>query len=101
MTGLEPFRTRLDAIDDQIVRLLAQRFDVCRAIAEHKRHNDIPMMQGDRVAEVRERYLRSGAALGVPAAFTARFFELLIGATCDMEDELIEASPTIVEEPRT
>lgn len=98
MSGLEPFRERLDVLDDQIIRLLAERFDVCREIAEHKRHNDIPMMQGDRVAAVRDHYLRSGAALGVPAAFTAAFFELLIGATCDMEDELIEGVASTVED---
>ena len=91
MSGLEPFRERLDEIDEQIVRLLGERFEVCRSVAEHKRVHGIPMMQPDRVSIVRERYLSRGAEAELPPAFTARLFELLIGATCEMEDELIGA----------
>jgi hypothetical protein len=50
------------------------------------------MMQPDRVAEVRARYLARGADAELPADFTAALFELLIGATCKLEDELMEGS---------
>ena len=40
---------------------------------------------------MRARYLARGAEVGLPADFTAELFELLIGATCKMEDELIAA----------
>ena len=93
-SALGPFRERLDAIDEEIVRLFAERFQVCREVAQHKREHEIPMMQGDRVAEVRAHYLRRGDELLVPAAFTAAFFELMIAATCEMEDELIAARET-------
>lgn len=89
--GLAPFRRRLDWLDEQIARLLGERFEVCREVALHKREHDIPMMQPDRVAEVRARYLRRGEEVALPSEFTANLFELLIGATCKMEDELIDA----------
>jgi 4-amino-4-deoxychorismate mutase len=92
MSGLEPFRRRLDTLDEEIARLLGARFQVCREIALHKREHGIAMMQPDRVAEVRARYLARGAEVGLPADFTTALFELLIGATCAMEDELIAAS---------
>jgi 4-amino-4-deoxychorismate mutase len=91
VSGLEPFRRRLDELDEEIVRLLGERFEVCRRVALHKREHDIPMMQPERVVAVRERYLRRGAQRGLPADFTAELFELLIAATCKMEDELIDA----------
>ena len=91
MSGLEPFRRRLDDLDDEIARLLGERFEVCRDVARHKRANGIPMMQPDRVALVRERYLARGEEANLPAAFTADLFELLIAATCKEEDELMEA----------
>jgi 4-amino-4-deoxychorismate mutase len=91
VSGLEPFRLRLDELDDQIVRLLGQRFATCREIAMYKRANEIPMMQPNRVVEVRERYLSRGSEADVPGDFTAALFDLLIGATCKMEDELIQA----------
>jgi len=94
MSGLEPFRRRLDALDEEIARLLGERFDVCREIALHKREHGIPMMQPGRVEEVRARYLARGAEVRLPEDFTASLFELLIGATCKLEDELMESSDT-------
>lgn len=96
--GLEPFRRRLDFLDGEIARLLGERFEVCREVAHHKREHDIPMMQPERVIEVRERYLARGAEVDLPAEFTAALFELLIEATCAMEDELI-ANPVPVHQP--
>lgn len=89
MNGLDPFRRRLDRLDEQIARLLGERFAICREIALYKRAHGIPMMQPSRVAEVRARYLARGAEVDLPTDFTAELFELLIGATCRMEDELI------------
>lgn len=87
--GLDPFRQRLDRLDDEIARLLGERFEVCREIARYKQAEGIPMMQPDRVAEVRARYLARGAEADLPAEFAADLFELLIAATCKEEDELM------------
>jgi 4-amino-4-deoxychorismate mutase len=89
--GLEPFRRRLDILDEQIALLLGERFEICREVAGYKRENDMPIMQPERVIEVRERYLQRGAEVDLPSDFTAALFELLIGATCKLEDELIDA----------
>lgn len=89
MSALDLYRVRLDKLDDQITRLLGDRFATCREIARYKRANQIPMMQLDRVAEVRARYLSRGAEVDLPGDFTQALFDLLIDATCRMEDELI------------
>jgi chorismate mutase-like protein len=89
MNGLEQFRVRLDEIDEAIARLLGERFQICREVAAYKSTNEIPMMQPDRVVQVRERYLRRGEEVQLPADFTSALFELLIGATCKLEDDLM------------
>ena len=89
MSGLEPFRRRLDVIDDEIARLLGERFEICREVALYKSAHEIPMMQPDRVEEVRARYLARGAEVDLPADFTGDLFDLLIAATCKEEDELM------------
>ncbi|MCW2989322.1 MAG: 4-amino-4-deoxychorismate mutase [Solirubrobacterales bacterium] len=91
MSGLEPFRRRLDAIDDEIARLLGERFEICREVALHKSAHGIPMMQPDRIEEVRTRYLARGAEVDLPAEFSGELFDLLIAATCKEEDELMAA----------
>ena len=90
--GLVGFRARLDPIDERIARLLGERFEICREVAAYKSEHGIPMMQPERVAEVRARYLARGAEAGLPEEFTAALFELLIGATCRLEDELMGRS---------
>jgi chorismate mutase len=87
--GLEPYRRRLDGLDDEIARLLGERFEVCREIARYKLAHEIPMMQPHRVDAVRERYLARGAEAKLPAEFSGELFELLITATCKEEDELM------------
>jgi chorismate mutase-like protein len=87
--GLAPFRARLDELDEQIAQLLGERFDICREVAAYKSTHEIPMMQPDRVKQVRERYLARGGQVGLPGEFTELLFELLIGASCKLEDELI------------
>jgi chorismate mutase-like protein len=96
--GLTPFRKRLDFLDGEIARLLGERFEVCREVAHHKREHDIPMMQPERVVEVRERYLARGAEANLPPDFVEALFELLIAATCKMEDELIDAPAETAQE---
>ncbi len=91
MNGLDPFRRRLDELDEEITRTLGQRFAVCRQIANYKREHQVPMMQPDRIAQVRALYLARGAEAELPVAFLSALFELLIEATCKMEDELITA----------
>ncbi|MGO9320846.1 MAG: chorismate mutase [Solirubrobacteraceae bacterium] len=93
MSGLDPFRRRLDELDDQIARLLGERFEVCREIANFKRAHDLPMMQPGRVAEVRARYLARGREVELPPGFTEELFAVLIAATCKMEDELMARPP--------
>ena len=89
MTGLDPYRRRLDELDDQLARLFGERFEICREIALYKHAHGVPMMQPGRVAEVRARYLARGHEVDLPADFTEDLFQLLIAATCKMEDELM------------
>jgi chorismate mutase len=88
--GLEPYRRRLDEIDERIAELFGERLQICREVAVHKHEHEIPMMQPDRVKLVRERYLTRGAEHDLPQEFSSDLFELLIATTCRLEDELMD-----------
>jgi 4-amino-4-deoxychorismate mutase len=98
--GLEPFRRRLDEIDEQIAKLLGERLDICREVAVYKSEHEIPMMQPDRVKIVRERYLARGAEVGLPQDFTSDLFDLLITTTCRLEDELMDELASVNDQGR-
>ena len=88
--GLEPFRRRLDEIDNEIAKLLGERLEICREVAIYKSEHEIPMMQPERVKAVRERYLARGAEAKLPPDFTSDLFDLLIATTCRLEDDLMD-----------
>jgi 4-amino-4-deoxychorismate mutase len=90
--GLDRFRVRLDEIDDALAFLLGERFQICREVAGYKSEHEIAMMQPGRVEQVRARYMERGAEAGVPPEFSGDLFELVIAATCKMEDELMGAA---------
>jgi chorismate mutase/isochorismate pyruvate lyase len=92
--GLEPFRRRLDGIDDQIAKLLGERLQICREVAVYKSEHGIPMMQPERVKIVRQRYLDRGAEHDLPEEFSSDLFDLLIATTCRLEDELMDELAT-------
>ncbi|MEV6105620.1 chorismate mutase [Streptomyces sp. NPDC051940] len=91
MNELQRLRTRIDVLDAGIAAQLAQRFEVCRLVGRLKRHEDIPMMQPDRVRHVHEVYRKAAQDQGLPEDFARQFVELMIAATCALEDDIIDA----------
>ncbi|HEY7890916.1 MAG TPA: chorismate mutase [Solirubrobacteraceae bacterium] len=98
MSGLDEFRGRIDEIDGELLRLLGERFGVCREVAQYKREHQIDVMQPQRVQEVRARYLQQGGEANLPIDFTEALCELLIDASCRLEDELVREPASEPEE---
>jgi chorismate mutase-like protein len=89
---LAPYRAEIDAIDEQLVDLLARRHDVCREVAALKSSAGIPMMQSARIDAIKERCARLGAEAGLDPAFVERLFALIIDEACELEQTLIDQS---------
>jgi len=45
---LKDYRNRIDSIDDQLIKLFAERMDVAGKIAEYKRDNKLPVLDSSR-----------------------------------------------------
>ena len=63
-------RNHIDEIDSEILRLFAERMEICRDVAEYKKQNNLPVMQGGREHQIIERVrnsspegLKDGAAM--------------------------------------
>ncbi len=56
---LNELRDRIDVIDSDILKLFTDRMDVCRAVAEYKKENNLPVMQGNREKQVIDRVRRN------------------------------------------
>ena len=90
MKGLDEFRVRLNAIDDDLIELLGRRFAICREVANYKRVHDIPMMQSARVEEVKRRCADLGLKHNLDPQFTMSLYSLIIDEACKVEDEIID-----------
>ena len=67
---LNQLRNQIDDIDSEILSLFSRRMEVCRSVADYKKKNNLPVMQGDREKQVIERVranapdeLKDGAAM--------------------------------------
>jgi chorismate mutase-like protein len=89
---LDAMRREIDALDEEIVRLVGRRFDVVRRVAAHKASTGTPVMQPGRVEEVRARWARLGEEAGLDGERAARLFDALLAETCAYEDGLVHAA---------
>ena len=89
MNILKPYRDRIDALDDKIVDLLAERLGVIREVAALKYEHGIPAVLQDRVDAVRERAAARGAEKNVDPELVRELYRRLIQFSCDLEDKIM------------
>ena len=89
MEKLAKFRAALNEIDEQIITLLGQRYAICRSVAKHKKEQHIPVMQHDRVNEVKDRCADLATQLQIDPDFVRELYSLIIDEACRIEDEII------------
>ncbi|MEO2093064.1 MAG: chorismate mutase, partial [bacterium] len=91
MTQFEDARTDIDRIDSELIRSLAARMEVVRAIAAMKRDNpDLPLCNEARERDVFEKWSAEGKQLGLSPYFVGRILrEVLNYSRRDQESVLV------------
>ncbi len=89
---LEGVRQEIDAIDGELLTLLARRFGVAKRAAEFKIANDLPMMQTDRVRAVLASTADRAEREGVSGQFASDVWRLIIQEACRREIEMREGN---------
>ncbi|MDD9900118.1 MAG: chorismate mutase [Alphaproteobacteria bacterium] len=79
-------RKKIDALDDKLMKLMADRFRVVEEVARIKTENDIPAYLGDRVRQVRERNAKTGKKYGIDPEFVRTLYTLVIFQSCAVEE---------------
>ncbi len=87
---LPAFRQEIDAIDDQIVDLLARRFAVAGEVAAYKAKSGVAVRLEDRIAEVLERNARRATKNGAEAEAIRAIYKTIIDVTCAFEEAKIK-----------
>ena len=92
MEVLKPYRAQIDALDDQIIDLLAKRLAVVDEVAQVKAARDIPAVLEDRIAEVIDRCADRASEKGVDPELARRIYAVIVGWCCEREDEYIHSA---------
>lgn len=88
MEALKQQRARIDALDDKIIDLLAERMDIVREVGAIKAKNNIATVQEDRVNEVRERNAQRGATKGLNPGMIRKIYTAIIDEAHEIEQGL-------------
>lgn len=91
MEILKSYRARIDALDEQIIDLLAERVGVIDEVAELKAARDIPAVLEDRVAEVIDNAAARAADHGLDPELARRLYAVLVAWCCEREERYIKS----------
>src|SRR4051812_1565602 len=83
---LKPYREQLDALDNEILKLLGKRFGIIRKVAKIKTKYDLPSFLHDRVEEVRNTRVALGKKYGINPQFVYALYSAIIYQSCGEED---------------
>jgi len=78
MERISPLRKRIDKIDEQILRLIKERVDICENIGMIKREQGIPVRDRHRENEQYARMTETASKLGLhPQEVRAVYQEII------------------------
>jgi chorismate mutase len=78
MKYLEELRNEVDAIDEELVRLIAKRLRIVREIARFKVENGIKLLDTQREFKVVEKVKRLSQELGVDPEYIETIFKIIM-----------------------
>ena len=75
---LEDYRKEIDEIDADILNLLGRRFMVVEKVSQHKKKNNIKIVQEDRMKEIYDKAEVIAHKKNLDPRFVHSLFELII-----------------------
>ncbi len=97
---LPVLRAMIDALDHDLLRLLARRDGIVAEIAEYKRRHTVPIRDAGRERDIIADRRDRAAPLGIAPEFAESLFRLVLWASRDRQAALRAEVPPAIE-PRT
>ena len=74
---LEELRDLIDQLDEEIAQKLGSRMDIAERIGDHKRANQVAILQPERWERIMQRQLRLAGHLGLSPAFVQELMDAI------------------------
>lgn len=86
--SLDNIRDHIDALDNRLVELLAQRMQYIPKAGEYKRAHNLPALDEVRWQQATEIRLKQARSLGLSEELVAELYELIHKYTLQIERDL-------------
>jgi len=91
MQDIQKLRKRIDEIDENILRFLGERSEICRSIGLLKKENEIPITDATRENEVYSNIRNKASDFGLDADQVEAIYRQIVNM-CSSVQELKEKS---------
>ncbi|MER5830829.1 chorismate mutase [Streptomyces sp. NPDC002130] len=91
--SLARYRAQIDGLDEQIIALFSRRLGVSEAVGALKAERGNAVGEEGRAEQVLDRYRQAGrlSQEGLAADWFARLGELILDASAELQDRIIDA----------
>ncbi len=91
---LQGYRDRIDVLDEQLIQLLAERFEITKAVGAYKAAEGLPPADPDREAAQVARLRSIAESAGMDPGFSEKVFRLIVDEVIRHHVRHAEASQT-------
>lgn len=94
LARMENCRSEIDAIDEEIIHLIAQRMQLVREIGVIKKDKNVAVLQPERFRALREALQRRGEKNELSPEFISLFLEAVHQESINQQEQIINAAAT-------
>lgn len=87
---LSALRAKIDSLDNQLIKILAERMKVCQAVGEYKKRHHVAVVQRNRFEEIMERLCKQGQAEGLTESFVKEIMDDIHKESVRQQNELLD-----------
>ena len=84
------YRDEIDALDVELIDLLARRISIVRAVGALKSQEDLPVVQSVRAEELKDRAASMAEAKVLDPDFIRAFYEMMIDHAHVLEHAIVD-----------
>ncbi len=86
---LNLLRNRIDALDEELLTLLAERMQIVETIGKIKKNQKVTILQPERWNEIKQHILRTARKLGLSEAFALEVFKSIHKESIEKQQQII------------
>jgi chorismate mutase len=86
---LEELRHKIDGFDSELLDLFEKRMEVVKQIGQHKKENDIRILQTNRWDAIIEAAVKTGATKGLSEEFITRIFKAVHQESINIQENIL------------